>query len=63
MTERKMAETKMNPEEQETFFGSPHIPFHHLLFYPSWFRPQAGPGQSAQSAVQENTEIVSAVRG
>jgi len=36
MTERKMAEKKMNPEENETFFGSPHIPFYHLLFYPSW---------------------------
>jgi len=42
MTERKMAETNMNPEEQETFFGFPHIPFYHLLFYPSWLRPRPG---------------------
>jgi len=46
MTEKKMAETKMNPEEQETFFDSPHIPFYHLLFYPSWFRLRAGLGES-----------------
>jgi len=34
----------MNPEENETFFGSPHIPFCHFLFYLFGFRPQAGPG-------------------
>jgi len=39
-----MTEKKMDPEENETSFGSPHLPFCHLLFYPFWFRPQAGLG-------------------
>jgi len=42
MRERKMTERNMNPEQNETFFGSPHIPFYHLLFYPFWLRPEAG---------------------
>jgi hypothetical protein len=28
----------MNPES-ETFFGSSHLPFSHLLFYPFWLPP------------------------
>jgi len=34
----------MNPEQNETFFGSPHIPFYHFLFYASELRPQAALG-------------------
>jgi len=44
MTDRKMAEKKMHVQQNEISFGSPHVLFYHFLFYPSWFRPQAGLG-------------------
>jgi hypothetical protein len=33
------------PGREETFFGSPHVPFCYFLFYPSWLLPEAGLGK------------------
>jgi hypothetical protein len=42
-----MGERKMNPES-ETFFGSPHLPFCHLLFYPVRLRPKGDCAKQSQ---------------
>jgi len=57
-----MAEKKMNPEEDETFLGSPDIPFYPLLFYPSWFRLQAGLGISVKSGSKRPLSVPSGRR-